>query len=250
MELGTKFLFNLLLKYVKPEIVCDIGSMDGADAVRFKKILPASKVVLFEANPDNFASICNDANIKKYNITSFHELVWNENCQKDFFLEKASTVEGVDEHLRGMSSVFLKKSSNDNFTNSIKQKGVRLDSKITELGDFNSVALWIDVEGASYEILEGTAKIRQKIKLIHAEVETKEIWKGQKTKSDVLALTNRMGYILMGYGRNKQQHDIVLIDKELFDTSPNIFKLIKIFAFIRTIHIKSIPLYIKKFFKQ
>ncbi len=75
MILGTKFLFNLLLRYVKPDAVCDIGSMDGSDATRFKKILPGSQVILFEANPVNFAAICQKTIIKNKEILAFNEIV-------------------------------------------------------------------------------------------------------------------------------------------------------------------------------
>ncbi|WP_022664366.1 FkbM family methyltransferase [Desulfospira joergensenii] len=244
MELTTKFLFNLLLRIVKPEIVCDIGSMDGADALRFKRILPASQGLIFEANPYNFAAICQDSVIKEKSILLFNEIVWNENCNKSFYIVKPSDIKGVDEHLRGTSSVFLRNAESEK--NRIQLRGVRLDSKISGLGALGNIALWIDVEGASYEVLEGIRGIRDRVKLIHAEVETQMVWKGQKTRSDVLALAESMGYVLLGHGRNKQQHDVVLIDKDLFDSAPKTFKFITFMAFLKALPIKRLFKHFRK----
>ena len=46
----TKYLFNSLLFIFKPDLVFDIGSLDGRDAIRIRSLLPNSQLVSFEAN--------------------------------------------------------------------------------------------------------------------------------------------------------------------------------------------------------
>jgi hypothetical protein len=44
------------------------------------------------------------------------------------------------------------------------------------------IALWIDVVGAGYQVLEGISETASNVLFIQIEVETIEIWKGQKLK--------------------------------------------------------------------
>ncbi|WDP89410.1 MAG: FkbM family methyltransferase [Desulfobacter sp.] len=244
MELGTKFLFNLLLRFIKPSVICDIGSMDGSDALRFKKILPTSQIVIFEANPDNYAQIVGNPFFSNEDISIFNEVVWNENGPKEFFIQEASDQEGKDEHLRGMSSAFPRTLEKE--PAKIQLNGVRVDSKMAEMKVNGSIALWIDVEGASYEVLQSITNVREQVKLIHAEVENEAFWEGQKTREDVIALADKMGYVMLGHGRNKEQHDIVLIDKDLLARFPRVVKIMTWIAFFRTIRLKDFPTSFKK----
>jgi len=236
MELKTKFLFNLLLRYLKPQAVCDIGSMDGADALRFARLLPESQIVIFEANPDNYRKIVHNLSVRARNIITCNEIVWNENDPRNFHLVKPSSVKGVDEHLRGMSSVFYRDTLEEQ--DCVELTGVRLDTKMSQIGSYESLALWIDVEGGAYEVLEGMSGIRDNVALIHAEVETREFWNGQKTRAQVLDLAERMGYQLLGHGRNKDQHDIVLVDKNVLDASPKRLRFLATLARLKALRVK------------
>lgn len=246
MELGTKFLFNLLLKYTKPDLVCDVGAMDGSDALRFQKMLPRSKVVLFEANKHNYNSINHNPVFKKQKIQAFNEIVSNVNGTQYFHMVKMSEIGGTDQHLRGMSSTLLRKEDTEAVEH-IELKSVRLDTKINRMGTFDNIALWIDVEGATYEVLESLSGVRQQVNLIHAEVETKTVWKGQKLKHEVEQLAADMGYVVIGHGRNEIQHDIILMNRSYLERSSFMINLLVWIAFIRTLRIKRIPKYVKQF---
>lgn len=248
MELGTKFLFNLLLRFVKPDLVCDVGAMDGSDAMRFKKMLPSSKVVLFEANKTNYEWIKNNPEIQHKEIQAFNQIVSNTDGIKIFHTVKASDTEGVNQHLQGMSSV-LERNDDARLADRVELSSVRLDSKIKTLGDFSCIALWVDVEGATYEVLEGLSGIKDRVKIIHAEVETEEIWQGQKLKQDVEKLADSLGFSVLAHGRNPVQHDIVLMEKSFLEQSSFMVKLCVWGAFIRTLRLKRVPTYLKTMFK-
>lgn len=55
--------------------------------------------------------------------------------------------------------------------------------------------LRIDVEGLCYEVLKGAEASLSQSRLIYAEVEDYEIWKGQKTVFDVYDLLDEYGFI-------------------------------------------------------
>ena len=63
IKVNTEILFKLLLKYLKPSIVCDIGTMDATHSLIFRRILPAAKLYAFEANPVNAAEIRNNKDV-------------------------------------------------------------------------------------------------------------------------------------------------------------------------------------------
>src|SRR5262245_50614284 len=52
-RVDTAKLFERLLPHVAPGIVCDVGSMNGADAARCARAVPGARVFAFEPNPYN-----------------------------------------------------------------------------------------------------------------------------------------------------------------------------------------------------
>lgn len=234
IKLGTKCLFNLLLKTLRPELVCDIGSMDGSDARRFRRQLPNAHIVAFEANSQNVRSMQEDKGILKDRIEIQHKAVWNRNGNLTFYVENISADGEIEDGRRGISST-RKRDENSLGNSEITVESVRLDTFIQNLDVLpESVALWIDVEGAAYEVLEGIEQIREKVKAIHVEVETKEFWKGQRLKTDVEGLIKSMGFIILARGHFEEQHDLVLINSRTFLESPVKFKFIVYLAFVLT----------------
>jgi hypothetical protein len=46
--------FDLLITQFQPEIICDIGALNGIESLRFRKLAPHSTLYAFEANPLNY----------------------------------------------------------------------------------------------------------------------------------------------------------------------------------------------------
>jgi hypothetical protein len=51
--LKTKYAYHALLWLLQPEVVLDVGSMDGSDSKRFRKLLARAEIVAFEGDPDS-----------------------------------------------------------------------------------------------------------------------------------------------------------------------------------------------------
>jgi len=51
-ELSTRF--DRLLKIINPDVICDVGSLNGGESLRFRDCVPNAKIFAFEANPLNF----------------------------------------------------------------------------------------------------------------------------------------------------------------------------------------------------
>ena len=52
----------------------------------------------------------------------------------------------------------------------------------------------IDVEGKSYEVLDGFGKYLKQVKILHVECETKDCYGGQKTEKDIVEFMDKAGF--------------------------------------------------------
>lgn len=203
---------------MQPDTVFDVGSMDGSDARRFRRLLPSARIIAIEGNPDNADAMNGNPLIQKARIEVRHVVVWNENAPKRFFVESIDPDAGGSEAemLQGISSTRERK-TNSIGTREISVDGYRLDTLMDSLEPRpGRIALWIDVEGAAFEVLEGLAGVKDDVALIHVEVETRMYWEEQRLKPDVVALAESYGFHALARGHNEEQHDIVLINTALY----------------------------------
>jgi FkbM family methyltransferase len=198
---------------IKPNLICDIGSLDGTAAILFRKVLPKARIIAFEANPKNVKLMDRDK-ISKNRIEIQQNAIWNKNETLTFFIEK--TLTNNDLLRRGISSTRERKDDSIGFEK-IDVEAVRLDSFLENSGVIpQKIALWIDVEGASYEVIEGIDRVRRFVKLVHLEVETNEIWLGQKLEPEIIRIMARMGFVLLAVGSKNIQHDLVFVNYQTF----------------------------------
>lgn len=227
-RLRTKLLFKLLLKFLRPDLVCDVGSMDGSEALWFSRLLPEARIALFEANPVNFQAIAGRNEIARQRIMLVNKAAWRENGSLAFLIEKTGGVTGEEEHLRGISSTRPRRNPDESKGHvPVSVEAVRLDTHIASIMPPPArVALWIDVEGASYEVLEGARGLGERLAFLHLEVETREFWQGQKLKPEVLALARAMDLVPLAQGRTEEQHDVVLIQRKLLAEHSRVIRIL------------------------
>jgi FkbM family methyltransferase len=215
--LRTKYAFHALLWLLDPDVILDVGSMDGSDSKKFKRLTQNAEVVAFEANPDNYRAMCADNELQRLGIRVVQRLVSNFAGNRSFFVQRP--VHTTPEFNRGTSSA-MRSSGQDMETEEVLLNAVRIDSFLTqEYPRMKSTAMWIDVEGHAHEVLLGIRDVQNRVDLIHVEVETKEIWPGQKVESDVLALANSMDFVLVARGANEVQRDLILISKSWYNSN-------------------------------
>lgn len=212
--LKTKYLFLNLLRIFRPSLILDVGSMDGSDSMRFRRMSPLSKIIAIEANPYHFSNMQSNERLTSMNIEVRHRLASTEAVKGKFFITKGA-VAGVVGGNMGTSSS-LKPVDDSDVAEEIEVDTIRLDEVIAEaITPKDWVAMWIDVEGAAFEVLSSVARARQQIALLHVEVELVEFWCGQKLKDDVVKLVSDMGLVLLARSDNATQQDLVFINEKL-----------------------------------
>lgn len=192
MIVKTKPLFLRLLRALDVTVVCDVGSMDGSEALAFRRVLPKAEVLAFEANPDNLRQMEANPALRQQRIEVVPLAVTNYIGQAEFFIVKADDPAAA--YRRGMSSLYRRPDEADLRTVTVPT--TRLDAFLARrLAPEARLALWIDVEGKAYEVLEGACGLTRNLMLVHVETETRPcIAPNQMLHGDVVALLDRLGF--------------------------------------------------------
>lgn len=192
MIINTRRLFAKLLPALQVNTVCDIGSMDGADALLFRHVLDRASIYAFEPNPENFRRMQADSALRQHDIQLVPLAATNFDGEADFFLVEADY--SVRHSRRGMSSLYRR---SDGSATVIPVRTTRLDTFLADRTPRDArLALWIDTEGKAYEVIDGAIGVIGQIGLLHVEVETSPcIGSNQKLYPEVKALLHRFGFV-------------------------------------------------------
>jgi FkbM family methyltransferase len=208
LRLNTKLLFYELLRSLRPATVLDVGTLDGTHSMRFSKLAPGARVLAFDANPHNVAALRQNTAFMESGIELVSKAATNQDGALTFYVEETSEAETWR---KGISST-RKRTEASLGSTPTEVEAVRLDSFVIARPDLRApMAVWIDVEGASYEVLQGIEGVGGQILFLHVEVETREFWAGQHLKRDVEALMERLGFTCIARGPQDEQHDLVYV---------------------------------------
>lgn len=170
------------------ETIIDVGTRDGNDAEFFKQQLNGINVYAIDANP-----IAIETTQTKYpEFKVFETAVSNYNGQTSF-------VQIVSEKIDEAGS-----SSMENYSffegatyNTIQVNVTRMDSFIEDFVDQDVIDIVkVDIEGYTYEFLEGLGSEINKIKMLHLETETFQRQEDHKNNNEVINFMTEAGFLL------------------------------------------------------
>jgi FkbM family methyltransferase len=191
-------LFTSLLRTFEVGIVCDVGSLDGSEALRFRRVLPSADIIALEPNPRSFALMQADERLRSGSIRLLPLAASNRDAEAPFFVVEAEYAANRDLARRGTSSLYERTVRAE----AVQVRTVRLDRLLADearLGSARrSIALWIDTEGMAFETISGAAGVLESIEMLHVEVETAPcIADGQRLFPDVERLLASAGFVLL-----------------------------------------------------
>lgn len=187
--------YSLLAALPDVDLFLDVGSLDGRESFAVEARFPSLKCIAFEPNPRNIALIQQEIARRNSRLDLRTVAVGKEDGTVSFY-----TRTPLNSRNYGASSVlkFASESRNDEFaTSAIEVPIHRLDA-IEPIPSHEKIALWIDVEGAGYQVLEGLAGIAPKVQLVHMEVETRSLFEDGKLATDVMQIMKSYGLDLIG----------------------------------------------------
>src|ERR1700730_1397779 len=104
MIVNTQRLFAKLLRAIQINAICDVGSMNGADALAFRNAVPRSSIYAFEPNPENFRRMEANPVFQERNIQIVSAAATNYDGEAEFFLVEADY--SLRDGRSGMSSLY------------------------------------------------------------------------------------------------------------------------------------------------
>ena len=188
---NTRELFLALLGDLDIDLVCEVGSMNGEDALAFRARLPHARIIALEPNPSNLRHMRADPRLAAARIEIVGAAASDTDAHAPFFVVEADYATANPR--RGMSSL-RRRDAAAYATHEVDVPTVRLDSLLAPaMAPFMArgarVALWIDVEGHACEVLEGLRGVASQVVLLHVELESQPcVAAGQRLYPEARAL--------------------------------------------------------------
>ena len=192
MRVDTGKLFERVLPHVAPDVICDVGSMNGADAVRCSRAVPGARVFAFEPNPYNLGPMLADPNLRELGVQVIGQAVAEQETVAPFHVLRADY--STPNYQRGRSSMYPAVVAAEHLE-VVEVPTVRLDAFLAGRMDAGArLALWVDAEGMAYEVLAGASGVRANLAIVHVEVERVPCMSpAQKLHADVKRLLESWG---------------------------------------------------------
>lgn len=196
MKANTRLLFKFLLRRCDVDCLLDIGSCDGYESFLFRQLLPKAAVVAFEANPVLYKKMLANQNLIDGKIEMLPYAVSNKNGTAHFHVPDLN-YDDKDVKNPGMGSLLVHE--NLKIREAVEVQTRRIDGFIlSQHPGARNVALWIDAEGAEFDVLEGMDGIKDRVVAVHVETARAPMRVGQKVYADLEKLMKSMGFVPVG----------------------------------------------------
>lgn len=233
MVSDCRYLFYALILLVRPSVICDIGSCDGTEAFKFRRLRPSARIVAFEANPHNFARIATDSRSERIELHA--EAASDTDGETTFYVletpPSSPWARGGSSLMRRGPEIKLGLGEEP-----VQVRSLRLDTLLAEAPQ--PIALWVDVEGAAAQVIDGLAGIADRINFMCVELESVPIWDGQETAAAVLDRLSGWGFEVIATTPDSVRQDNFLLVR---DVPPLKLRLARAMAFAAQIARRVIP---------
>lgn len=196
---------------INPQTILEVGSRDGNDAEKLRKnfnVLPEN-VWIVEPNPTQLDAI--KKRYPKFNLIT--NPIYNEEKNVTFY-----AVDTRNQIFNGISSLINRK---DKLYDKVKTNKITLKTmlgiKLLENINKEIDVCKIDVEGATYEVLDSFKEKIEKIKSFHIESEHREVWENQKLYQDIhdFLIEKKYTQVFFKYcGADKKQSDSIWVKND------------------------------------
>jgi len=208
----TKMLFSALISGLKLDCICDIGSRDGNQAILFRDILPHAVVVAFEANPLNYRTMSARQLLKEKRIEISPYAIADQNGTANFHIADVDYNDPASN--KGCSSLLQGGYESQQV---VEVETRRLDELLLTMHpEARRIGLWIDVESAEYQTLEGIAKLKDRVFVVHVETALQPVRDGHKPFRELKTLMESYGFVVCGAANLAKDNlgDVVFIQPQ------------------------------------
>jgi len=171
---------------VDVECVFEVGSQDAKDAIFFKQEFPAAEVYAIEALEANY-DLFKDVE----GIVPINAVVTNYDGKTVFYVKDVN----------GVHSVLDRGAEYGKTT--VELPCFTLRTLCDGLGISSVDVMKIDVEGLTYEVLDGMGELLDSVKILHIETESFPFFRGQRLHDEVCEFMFSSGFVLVDAARTK-----------------------------------------------
>ena len=200
MALAKKLFDDILIKNVM-----EIGSLNGNDSLFFKSHYPEANVFCIEGLPDNYNKYLKDLT----NITTINAVIADYDGVIQYHYKDINGIHGIFDRGKEYGSNILE----------LKCYTIKTICENYKIDSIDLVK--IDVEGATYEILNSMDDMLKTIKIMHIETESYPFFKNQKLHNTVADYLTEKGFSMFDMSRamisGGYQHDSVWVNNDFLN---------------------------------
>lgn len=193
--------------------IFDIGSRDGCQALELADWFPGSEVVAFEPVPSN-AEWCRENFKDRKEIMLMEVALSNKHDKADFYKVVNGNV--------GASSLYEVNPEHHIARGWVQEKiQVQVYPAATIIGiDYEQAPelVWMDVQGAELEVVEGFGRFLEDVHAIHSEVGLSKIYKESTLKQELVDYLNKRGFRVVNELKNDLniEEDLVFVNERFY----------------------------------
>lgn len=209
----TKTYERLLREALKPEVFWEVGAFSAAFSRRLRSALPQTTFHAFEANPYTYEKfredVCGDG-------VNYHHLAVGPELGTAVFKIGRRLGDRELAPDMGCNSLLIKSGDRDYEDATVQM--VALDDFAAERNlAGRSTAVWIDVEGFAFQVLQGMRETLKCSSFVFIEVEDRQLWEGQKTADDIKSFLFGEGFIpILRDFEFKQQYNVLFARLDVY----------------------------------
>lgn len=174
----SQYFFDLTKSNLSSTIL-ELGAREAVFSKLMAAELPASRVFAFEASPYNYSHFLPQM---PPSVTYLNLAVAEHDGEIEFHINEM--IDGQPETLyTGRNSIVERVGPTIGSTRIVKS--VSVDAFLSTHAPDGRIAMWIDVEGATGNVLRGAVNSLHRVDAIHCEVEEKGYWVDQWLRRDV-----------------------------------------------------------------
>ena len=205
------------------DIIIDVGTRDGDDAYLIKEKLNGVYIYAIDARKEAAEETKN----KYPNFNVFETAISNYVGTTKFY-----SVVSDNKDYSGSSSIYNKKFRRKEYKHEVIEVPVTTMDNFIESNSLEYKYLDIvkvDIEGYTYQFLEGFAKHMNNVKLFHLETEKHSTHKNHKNNKEIAELLQKNAFVLVAkqYEWGSDLEDQIWVNKYLINTEKERNKWLK-----------------------
>jgi len=206
---------------IKPTHSIEIGPREGTYSKRMKSICDKSNIWAFEANPHVYNKFIDE----HQDINYLNLAVFDCQTELEFKLQKGfDYTVGNNSFLNRKSEIQFKLNGQNYIERSsgfdlVKVNSIVIDEYFkNKLFSEDKISMWIDVEGASGQVLSGCIETLKQTQSVFIEVEHEIFWEGQWLFDDVMKFFTQNDFLLLArdfewYEKVVRQENLIFVNR-------------------------------------